>query len=270
MVRRLPLRSHILCFCKRSPLIFAAAVATLTFLVAAAAVFAQDDWQVIQRNTSNDASAGQSTAAPQASGSANAAPSPGAVSVCGESATAASPAIQRIVDRINALWGSNFQVYQSVALEQPHASPGGCIFYNLTAMNMLMANRLDVNDSNAVTPMMWAIFAHEAGHEYHRDSEATRANVPIEEKELEADRFAGFTLEKLKIRATDLTPFWTMTGDDYGGGGGNNKHGSSEQRVAAFKQGWNLAEWNRQEDSKSVDDALNEPTAPDSPDSAPK
>jgi len=78
-------------------------------------------------------------------------------------------------------------------------------------------------------------------------------------------------LEKLQIRATDLTPFWTMTGDEYGGGANaTNQHGSSAQRVAAFKQGWNLAEWNRAEDSQSVQDALNESVAPDSTDSAPK
>jgi predicted metalloprotease len=270
-VRRLLLTSRIVRFCKRSPIIFVAAVAALTILVAAAAVFAQDDWEVIQHSSTPDVSADQPSAAAQPTASLRAT-STKATSVCGEQATPAAPGVQAIVDRINGLWGSNFEVYQSVALEQPHASAGGCIFYNVTAMSTLMAMRLDVNDPNAVAPMMWAIFAHEAGHEYHRDSEASRANVPVEIKELEADRFAGYTLEKLKIRATDLTPFWTMTGDDYAGGAAvaSNRHGSSEQRVAAFKQGWNMAEWNQPEDSKSVEDALNEPVAPDSPDSSPK
>jgi predicted metalloprotease len=261
------------------PLIGVAAVALL-LANCSGITFAQDDWEVVQHSQSGQsedqgaASADTSTAPASATSSAASSASGKdgkATTVCGERATPAAPAIKAIIDRINELWGSNFQVYQTVALEQPHASAGGCIFYNMTAMNMLMALRLDVNDPNAAAPMLWAIFAHEAGHEYHRDSEASRADVPIEIKELEADRFAGYTLEKLQIRATDLTPFWTMTGDEYGGGANaTNQHGSSAQRVAAFKQGWNLAEWNRAEDSQSVQDALNESVAPDSPDSAPK
>ncbi len=248
-------------------LAFAASLAALVVIVSAAGVYAQDDWEVINQSSSEEHSA----AATPPPGSARGTDSK-ATSVCGEMALPAAPAIQAIVSRINELWGTDFPVYQTVALEQPHAAPGGCIFYNATAMGMLMAMRLDVNDPEMISPMLWAIFAHETGHEYHHDSDSSRAGVPIEIKELEADRFAGYTLQKLKIRATDLTPYWTMTGDEYGagGGGGAGQHGSSAQRVAAFKEGWHLAEWNRPEDSESVQDALNEPVAPDNPDAAPK
>ena len=253
----------------RTPAI-AATLALIMATASATIAYAQDDWEVINRSSSQEHSV-DSVAPSPAPGSTHRTDGK-ATSVCGEMALPAAPAVQTIVARINELWGSDFSVYQTVALEQPHAAAGGCIFYNMTAMGMLMARRLDVNDPDMIAPMLWAIFAHEAGHEYHRDSDSSRASVPNEIKELEADRFAGFTLEKLKIRATDLTPYWTMTGDEYGGGGGGaaSKHGSSAQRVAAFKQGWHLAEWNRPEDSQSVQDALNEPVAPDSPDSAPK
>lgn len=252
--------------CGRLPAV-AAALAAIVATGSAAIAYAQDDWEVINRSGSEE----HSVAATPAPGSTRGTDGK-ATSVCGEMAVPPAPAVQTIVGRINELWGTDFSVYQTVALEQPHAAAGGCIFYNMTAMGMLMAMRLDVNDPEVIAPMLWAIFAHEAGHEYHRDSDSSRAGVPNDIKELEADRFAGFTLEKLKIRATDLTPYWTMTGDEYGagGGGGPGKHGSSAQRVAAFKQGWHLAEWNRQEDSQSVQDALNEPVAPDNPDSAPK
>jgi hypothetical protein len=173
-----------------------------------------------------------------------------------------------MVARINALWGSDFQAYQTVAPEGPHAAAGGCIFYNTSVMAALMIGRLDVADSNVVEPLLWAIFAHEAGHEVHDDFSSSRAAVSDETKELEADRFAGYTLEKLKIRATDLTPYWTMTGDEFGAG--RYHHGSSQQRVAAFKQGWHLAEWERAENSATVQSALDEPVAPDEPDSAPR
>lgn len=248
--------------------VIAGALATIVAIGSAAIAYAQDDWEVIHRSSSAEQSvAATPTTARPARGNDGK-----ATSVCGEMAQPAAPAVQTIVSRINELWGTDFPVYQTVALEQPHAAPGGCIFYNATAMGMLMATRLDVNDSDMIAPMLWAIFAHEAGHEYHHDSDPSRAGVPNEIKELEADRFAGYTLQKLKIRATDLTPYWTMTGDEYGagGGGGAGKHGSSAQRVGAFKEGWHLAEWNRPEDSESVQDALNEPVAPDNPDSAPK
>jgi predicted metalloprotease len=120
-------------------------------------------------------------------------------------------------------------------------------------------------------PLAWAIFAHEIGHQYHHDTRPEREAVPSAIKELEADRFAGYTLEKLKIRATDLSPYWNLTGDEFGAGvSAHNQHGSSAQRVAAFKQGWNLAEWNRPENSRSVAEADSEAVAPDTADGAPK
>jgi hypothetical protein len=191
--------------------------------------------------------------------------------VCGEMATDASPQVASMVERIDELWGSNFRAYQTVLPEQPHASTGGCVFYNPKAMAAIMMFRLGVQDTNVVDPLAWAIFAHEIGHQVHRDTESVRASVPSETKELEADRFAGYTLEKLKIRATDLSPYWSLTGDEFGGRpNARNVHGSSSQRLAAFKQGWNLAEWNRPEDSVSVADAQDEAVAPDNADGAPK
>ncbi|HJU28832.1 MAG TPA: hypothetical protein VJ718_06660, partial [Candidatus Binataceae bacterium] len=132
-----------------------------------------------------------------------------------------------------------------------------------------MAGRLDVNDPGVVNPLLWAIFAHEVGHEVHDDFGASRAATPVETRELEADRFAGFSLEKLNIRATNLTPYWIMTGDEFGASAGD-RHGSSAQRVAAFKEGWHLAEWNQSETSASVSAALDDPVAPDNPDAAPQ
>jgi hypothetical protein len=152
---------------------------------------------------------------------------------CGEKALPAAPGARAIVGRINELWGSDVRVYQSAAFTVPHAAPGGCIFYNTRGMAALMAGRLDVTDSSVAGPLLWAIFAHEVGHEFHGDFGHSRASTPIETRELEADRFAGYTLEKLNIRATDLTPYWTMTGDEFGAAA-NDRHGSSAQRVAAF------------------------------------
>jgi hypothetical protein len=243
-------------------LIFAAALAAN-----AMKVYAADDWEAVGSTTPEDRS---DTGNPVPSaGNATSEETPPSNLVCEEAARPASAEIQSMIARINQLWGTRFHVYETVAPEQPHAALGGCIFYNRQALATVMVGRLDVNDPKVVTPLLWAIMAHEAGHEMHHDFGSSRASVAAQDKELEADRFAGYTLEKLGIPATDLTPFWTMAGDEFGAGGGY-KHGSSAERVAAFKQGWHLAEWNRAENSVSVRSALDEPVAPDNPESAPQ
>jgi len=233
---------------------------------------AQDDWEMVGTDSAAEAS---SPAAGPPSAPAEAAPASTrakSFTACGERVTAADARIQDIVDRIDELWGTNFPVYETIAAEQPHAGPGGCILYNSAALATILVYRLDVNDKSSVDPIVWAVFAHEIGHQVHQDNEKSRRWVPSETKELEADRFAGYTLEKLQIPATDLTAFWNLTGDEFGGGqvSTRNQHGLSSQRVAAFKQGWHLAEWKRAENSDSVAAAQEEAVAPDSPDAAPK
>jgi hypothetical protein len=240
-------------------------------VLSAAIADAQDDWQVIQRITVDHSDSSQAaTPAHQRSGERQFPSAAGQeVFVCGERALPASPKVKAMISRINGVWGSDIQVYQSAAPEQPHAAPGGCIFYNTPAMTAILSSRLAVQDSKVVEPLLWAIMAHEVGHQVHNDFSSSRASIPDKTKELEADRFAGYTLEELNVRATDLTPYWTLTGDEFGSGPGY-KHGTSEERVAAFKEGWHLAEWNRTEGSQSVQSALDEPVAPDSPDAAPQ
>jgi hypothetical protein len=200
------------------------------------------------------------TGSPVAAGTAN------VILACGEKAVPPSAKIQGIVSQINGAWGSNIQVYQSVAPEGPHAIAGGCIFYNPAALAMLLGMRLNLNDPAVFTPMLYAIFAHEVGHEFHRDFDSSRAAVPVQIKELEADRFAGYTLKKLDVPTVGLAPYWSMTGDEFGIGA---SHGSSEQRVAAFKEGWHEAEWNRDENSMSVTSATQESVAPEDSAAAP-
>lgn len=237
-----------------------ALIAAFIFACCVTSASAQDEWEEVGKSVSysNAGSASHLNEPPSA-------PPAEVFYACGEMARAPAPKIAAMVRRIDELWGAHVRVYQSVAPESPHAMPGGCIFYNKRELETLLARRLDLNNPKEVKPMLWAIFAHEVGHEYHRDFSHARAHTPSEIKELEADRFAGYTLEKLNIPASGLAPYWSMAGDEFGSG---PKHGSSAQRVAAFKEGWRLAEWDRPEDSKSVLSALNEPVAPDNWNSA--
>jgi hypothetical protein len=244
--------------------------------LATAQAFADDDWEAVPSTPPAETSA-PATVSPgtppvgaahhRATRNASVAPGGSNVAiVCGERAVPPSPKIQAIVAQINGAWGSHVHVYQSVAPEGPHAMAGGCIFYNPAALAMLLGLRLDLTDPNVMTPMLYAIFAHEVGHEVHGDFDASRVPVPSEIKELEADRFSGYTMQKLGVSATGLAPYWLMTGDEFGAGA---KHGSSEQRVAAFKEGWHEAEWNRAENAMSVTAATQESIAPEDSTAAP-
>jgi hypothetical protein len=254
-------------------LAFAAAIS----ITVSSHAFADDDWEAVPGNpppeSSVTAPAQESPANAPATASRHASRGvlgPGVPSnvliACGERAVAPSEKILSIVSQINGAWGSNVRVYQSIAPEGPHAMPGGCIFYNPAALAMLLGPRLDLTDPDVMTPMLYAIFAHEVGHEVHGDFNTSRTAVPSEVKELEADRFSGYTMQKLGVPATGLSPYWSMTGDEFGAG---PKHGSSEQRVAAFKEGWHEAEWNRAENSTPATAATQESIAPEDSTAAP-
>ena len=206
---------------------------------------ARDDWEVVPP----DSAADPGGAIRRSDTNSSAANEPRAFVACGEPSAKPSPEIIAIVARINQLWGTRVHVYQSLAPLPPHAAHGGCIFYNDAALNALMGSRLQVRDGQIAGPLLYAIFAHEVGHELHHDLDPARANVPSRIKELEADRFAGYTLQRLEIPASGLAPYWSMAGDEFGGGAA---HGTSSERVNAFQQGWNLSEWNRPESSATI------------------
>ncbi len=257
---------------KKLNVLLSIVVALVVALTAAQAL--ADDWEVVPDSSPAAAEVSTPRSAPipsaarlnrRATATAPAAAADAHLE-CGEKAVAPSAKIRDIVAQIDALWGAHVRVYQSVAPMGPHALAGGCIFYNPKALAVLLGMRLDLIDPSKLTPMLYAIFAHEVGHEYHRDFDPSRATVPNEIKELEADRFAGYTMQKLGVPATGLTPYWSMTGDEFGFGA---KHGSSAQRVGAFKEGWHEAEWNRSENYKSVTAATQESIAPEDSTAAP-
>jgi len=209
-----------------------------------------DDWEVVRPGAGANDSVGPRPQSPNTRAEGAEPPSMRVFVACGERATPPSAEVATIVGRINELWGAHVRVYQTVAPMPPHAAPGGCIFYNRTALMALMGNRLQVSDAGIAGPLLYAIFAHEVGHEMHHDLDASRAGIPVQVKELEADRFAGYTMQKLDVPSGSLAPYWSMAGDEFGSGGPS--HGSSGQRLDAFKQGWDLAEWNRPETSSAV------------------
>jgi hypothetical protein len=162
-----------------------------------------------------------------------------------------------IVTAVDDVWNSHVRVYESVVPLPPHARPGGCIFYNPVYLNLLMRHLL-VQDSSIVEPLIYAIMAHEVGHEMHDDFSAARAEVSTQTKELQADRFAGYTLQRLNIGLDNITPYYSLAGDEFSGARPQaaSSHGDSGRRTAALKNGWDLAEWNQPEDARSLSEGL--------------
>ena len=217
-----------------------------------AQILAQDDWKVIERHTT--------TSAPADAAEAPAVKAGGVMERCGEAARPAQEPYKSIVAQLNDMWGTNFPVYESVGAKSPHASTGGCIFYNLEFLNNLMGNWMKIDDQDAVRPMLYAIFAHELGHLAHGDVDPANENVPVKNKELAADQFAGYSLARLGIRRLDseeVTRYYQLTGDDFVGHASG--HGNGAERIAAFQDGWHRAEVGLSEQGSRPAGGLGEP-----------
>ena len=216
-----------------------------------------DDWHVVERHdtTQSPANAGAVPGAPAAKAAGG-----GTLIVCGEQARPAGEPYQSIVAQLNDMWGTNFPVYESLSPGSPHASSGGCIFYNQQFLNGLLQQWMRIDDPDTVKPMLYAIFAHEIGHLAHGDFDPGQQNVPIKNKELAADQFAGYSLERLGIRRLDpveVTRYYQLTGDDFVGQ--SSGHGSGDERTTAFQDGWHRAEIGLPEQGTQPAGGLGEP-----------
>jgi len=222
----------------------AAALAAFAMLAAAGVLRArvaraQDDWHVVERH--------MTPPAPADAGPGGAAPAlkagDGSLQPCGEQALPAGEPYKTIVAQLNDLWGINFPVYQSIKPGSPHARRGGCIFYNEAFLISLLQQWMRIDDPDTVRPMLYAIFAHELGHLAHGDFDPANQNVPVKNKELAADQFAGYSLERMGIRRLDpaeVTRYYQLTGDDFVGAASG--HGNGGERTTAFQDGWHRAE----------------------------
>jgi hypothetical protein len=228
---------------------YAAACATLG---ARPALAQDDDWTVVshqvqsrqihESHPSRTAPAQSEPAAPSSLPPELQPRADGAQMICGEMARPATEPYKSIVEDINREWGTHAPVYESVRADSPHVSRAGCIFYNPVFIEVFLRGETDEHGVPDKTSMLYAIMAHELGHIEHHDYERNASSVT---KELEADRFSGYTLERLGIARGNITPFYSLGGDEFSG---VHDHGFSNERIAAFDKGWKAAEWNRPED----------------------
>jgi len=235
----------------------AASVGLVVLGARARSARAQDDWHVVERRSTTPAApadAGAATA-PAAARSGG-----GSSSACGEPAQSAGEPYSSIVAQLNDMWGTNFQVYESPLPMSPHAHSGGCIFYNVKFLTGLLGQWMRIDDPDAVKPMLYAIFAHEIGHLAHGDFDPGNENVPLRNKELAADQFAGYSLQRMGMRRLDpaeVTSYYKVIGDDFVGA--KSGHGNGEERIAAFQEGWHRAEAGLSEQGTRPASGLGEP-----------
>lgn len=235
-----------------APALAGCAMLACVVVAGAKSLRADDDWHVLERHTNS------------ASADASAAPAAKAAGVtlvaCGEAARPAGEPYKTIVAQLNDMWGTNFPVYESLKPGSPHATTGGCIFYNQQFLDSLLQQWMNIDDPDAIRPMLYAIFAHELGHLAHGDVDPATAGIPVRNKELAADQFAGYSLERIGIRRLDpaeVTRYWQLTGDDFTGGASG--HGNGGERIAAFQEGWHRAEVGLPEQGTEPAGGLGEP-----------
>lgn len=238
----------------RPAMLAACAMLTGAVVLGARDALAQDDWHVIERHSKAPAQAGAAAAAP-ARGAGD-----GNLVACGEPARPAADSYKAIVAQLNDMWGQNFKVYESLNAGSPHARNGGCIFYNEKFLDSLLQQWMRIDDPDKVRPMLYAILAHEMGHLAHGDFDTANDNVPVRNKELAADHFAGYSLERMGLRRLDpveVTQYYQLTGDDFVGHASG--HGNGEERTTAFQDGWHRAEMGLPEQGTQPAGGLGEP-----------
>jgi|HubBroStandDraft_1064217.scaffolds.fasta_scaffold106322_2 hypothetical protein len=226
-------------------------IALAAALAAASPAFAQDDWQQVPNN-SEPSSDSAKVQQPNAESKL--------VIACGEEARPATEPYKSIVAQLNDMYGTSFPVYESVRVMSPHANSGGCIFYNREFLASLMGNWMKIDDPSTAQPMLYAIFAHELGHLSHDDFSARNQGASTKSRELAADQFAGYTVERLGVRRLDpdeVTKYYQLTGDDFTGG--SSDHGTGNERTNAFLDGWHRAEVGLSETSGRPAGGMGEP-----------
>jgi len=220
----------------------------LAGIVFGAPAFAQDDdWSVVsdQVQESHSAATASKHAAPQTSqgtsASAVQSSEDGPRMICGEMARPATEPYKSVVAEIDRQAGADAPVYESMQPGSPHVSRGGCIFYNTAFLDAFLRGETDSHGVPDRTSMLYAIMAHELGHIVHHDYDRDVSSVT---KELEADRFSGYMLSRMGIARDNISAYYSLGGDEFSG---VHDHGFSNQRTAAFDQGWKRAEWNQPE-----------------------
>lgn len=137
--------------------------------------------------------------------------------------------INTMLDSIN--WKENFTVREQNGINNAYATIIGNKRYIVYDNNFL-------EDLDAYARSKWAsvsVLAHEMGHHYRNHVVDTRGSTPP--KEIEADYFSGYVMEKLGASLEEARAAMNQIASPQA----SSSHPGKADRLNAISQGWNYA-----------------------------
>jgi len=140
--------------------------------------------------------------------------------------------LKNMLDTIN--WKENFNIRESNGIRNAYAT----IINN--ARWIIYDNNF-LEDIDTYTSTKWAsisILAHEMGHHYYNHVVSRSGSTPA--KEIEADAFSGYVMEKLGAALSESVAAISVIATDKA----SATHPAKKDRVTAITRGWNNAKSN--------------------------
>ena len=157
--------------------------------------------------------------------------------------------LKNMLDSIN--WKENFRVREQNGIQNAYAT----IINNA---RWIIYDNDFLEDIDAYTATKWAsisVLAHEMGHHYYNHIISGSGSTPP--KEIEADAFSGYVMEKLGATLQQSVAAMQAIASDKA----SSTHPGKKDRVDAITRGWNTAKGNT---SNTTPTNPNNPTNPNS------
>jgi hypothetical protein len=137
--------------------------------------------------------------------------------------------LDEMLDTIN--WKENFSIREQNGIRNAYATIINRIRWIIYDNNFL-------EDVDAYAATKWAsisILAHEMGHHYYNHTVSGTGSTPP--KEIEADAFSGYVMQKLGANLNESVAAITAIASDRA----SSTHPAKKDRIAAISRGWNTA-----------------------------
>lgn len=149
-------------------------------------------------------------------------------------------------------WQENFSIREQNGIRNAYATIINQVRWIIYDNNFL-------EDVDAYTSTKWAsisILAHEMGHHYYNHVVSSNGSTPP--KEIEADAFSGYVMQKLGASLNESVAAISTIASDRA----SNSHPAKRDRVTAITRGWNTAQ---NTNTAPTTQPGNQPTNPGNP-----
>lgn len=137
--------------------------------------------------------------------------------------------LQNMLDTIR--WKENFSVKEQNGIRNAYATI-------INRARWIIYDNDFLEDIDAYASTKWAsisVLAHEMGHHYYNHTVSGTGSTPP--KEIEADAFSGYVMQKLGATLNESVAAITAIASDRA----SSTHPAKKDRVAAITKGWNSA-----------------------------